>query len=114
MFDFAGLVMAVVIVFSNKVSINPDNVATPIAASLGDVSTAAIFAVCAEWIHSGTLARGDGFPFGSVATIAAFAFTFPVFYAIARQSKWTRNLIHSGWTPIISAMVISSGGGLFL
>lgn len=37
-----GLIMIGVIIGSRKVGINPDNVATPIAASLGDLITLAI------------------------------------------------------------------------
>lgn len=36
--------MIVVIVISHKCKINPDNIATPIAASLGDLTTLAILA----------------------------------------------------------------------
>lgn len=37
-----GLIMIGVIIGSRKVGINPDNVATPIAASLGDLITLAL------------------------------------------------------------------------
>ena len=37
-----GSVMIGVIVFSRRCGINPDNVATPIAASLGDLTTLAL------------------------------------------------------------------------
>ena len=43
-----GLVMVAVILASRKLSINPDNVATPIAASLGDLITLALL----SWISS--------------------------------------------------------------
>lgn len=39
-----GLVMIGVIIGSKKVGINPDNVATPIAASLGDLITLSLLA----------------------------------------------------------------------
>ncbi|MED6239831.1 hypothetical protein ATANTOWER_011817 [Ataeniobius toweri] len=39
-----GLIMIGVIVASRKVGINPDNVATPIAASLGDLITLSLLA----------------------------------------------------------------------
>ena len=39
-----GTVMIVVVIFSHKCKINPDNIATPIAASLGDLTTLAILA----------------------------------------------------------------------
>lgn len=40
----AGLVMIGVIIASRRVGINPDNVATPIAASLGDLITLSLLA----------------------------------------------------------------------
>lgn len=39
-----GLIMIGVIIASRKVGINPDNVATPIAASLGDLITLSLLA----------------------------------------------------------------------
>jgi solute carrier family 41 len=39
-----GTVMIIVIVLSHKCKINPDNIATPIAASLGDLTTLTILA----------------------------------------------------------------------
>lgn len=44
-----GIIMVGVIVGSKKTGINPDNVATPIAASFGDLITLAILA----WISQG-------------------------------------------------------------
>lgn len=43
-----GLVMSAVILLSRQMNINPDNVATPIAASLGDLTTLALL----SWIAS--------------------------------------------------------------
>lgn len=40
----SGMVMVAVIICSRKVGINPDNVATPIAASLGDLITLSLLA----------------------------------------------------------------------
>lgn len=40
----SGLVMVAVIIGSRKAGINPDNVATPIAASLGDLITLSLLA----------------------------------------------------------------------
>lgn len=42
--SLSGLVMVAVIIGSRKVGINPDNVATPIAASLGDLITLSLLA----------------------------------------------------------------------
>jgi solute carrier family 41 len=39
-----GIIMIIVIVLSHKCKINPDNIATPIAAALGDLTTLSILA----------------------------------------------------------------------
>lgn len=39
-----GTIMIIVVVISHKCKLNPDNIATPIAASLGDLTTLAILA----------------------------------------------------------------------
>lgn len=44
-------IMIIVIVLSHKCRINPDNIATPIAASLGDLTTLTILAVIGGFFH---------------------------------------------------------------
>ena len=46
-----GAIMIVVIVISYVVRINPDNVATPIAASLGDLVTLGLLSMIAKWLY---------------------------------------------------------------
>lgn len=46
-----GSIMILVIVISYVVRINPDNVATPIAASLGDLVTLGLLSVIANWLY---------------------------------------------------------------
>lgn len=47
-----GSVMAAVVVCSRKCNVNPDNVATPIAASLGDLTTLALLSAISRFLHS--------------------------------------------------------------
>jgi len=47
-----GSVMVGVVVLSRRCHINPDNVATPIAASLGDLTTISLLAVLAHGLFS--------------------------------------------------------------
>ena len=47
-----GSVMAAVVVFSRKCNVNPDNVATPIAASLGDLTTLALLSAISRFLHN--------------------------------------------------------------
>ena len=52
LFFFLGIIMVGVIVGSKKTGINPDNVATPIAASFGDLITLAILAWISQGLYS--------------------------------------------------------------
>ena len=47
-----GSVMVAVVLSSRKFNINPDNVATPIAASLGDLITLALLSAISRFLHS--------------------------------------------------------------
>ena len=49
-FILAAVMMAVIIL-SQKISINPDNIATPIAASLGDLVTLSILATVGTLLY---------------------------------------------------------------
>ena len=49
---FSGIIMVAVILFSHKYNINPDNVATPIAASLGDLTTLALLSGIATLLYN--------------------------------------------------------------
>ena len=46
-----GSLMVAIIVLSQKLRINPDNIATPIAASLGDLVTLALLSGISSFLH---------------------------------------------------------------
>ena len=46
-----GSLMVIVVVLSRKCNLNPDNIATPIAASLGDLVTLALLASISNFLH---------------------------------------------------------------
>lgn len=48
---FLGIIMVGVIVGSKKVGINPDNIATPLAASFGDLITLGLLAVVGQGFY---------------------------------------------------------------
>ncbi|KAL3289437.1 hypothetical protein HHI36_022862 [Cryptolaemus montrouzieri] len=105
-----GLVMIGVILFSKSFSINPDNVATPIAASLGDLTTLA----CLSWLAStyfNTIEKNVWF---SSASIIIALSLIPLWAYIASKEKHSQEVLCTGWTPVITAMIISSIGGLIL
>nr|XP_020660079.1 solute carrier family 41 member 2 [Pogona vitticeps] len=105
-----GIIMVGVIVGSKKTGINPDNVATPIAASFGDLITLAILA----WISQGLYDCLDKYYYISPLVGAFFLAMTPMWIVIAAKHPATRTVLHSGWEPVITAMVISSIGGLIL
>lgn len=104
-----GLVMIGVIIGSRKVGINPDNVATPIAASLGDLITLSLLAGV-----SSTLYEYIGIWYLSPLVCLVFLALIPLWVLVARQSPPIREVLRSGWQPVIVAMSISSFGGLIL
>ncbi|XP_048873225.1 solute carrier family 41 member 1 isoform X2 [Brienomyrus brachyistius] len=106
---FLGLVMVGVIIGSRKVGINPDNVATPIAASLGDLITLSLLAGV-----SSTLFEYREVWYLSPLVCGLFLLLIPVWVVIARRSPPIREVLKSGWQPVIVAMSISSIGGLIL
>uniref|UniRef100_A0A8C5MK17 Solute carrier family 41 member n=1 Tax=Leptobrachium leishanense TaxID=445787 RepID=A0A8C5MK17_9ANUR len=105
-----GIIMVGVIVGSKKTGINPDNVATPIAASFGDLITLAILA----WISQGLYYCIGIFSFASPLVGVFFLALTPIWIVIASKHPATRTVLHSGWEPVITAMLISSIGGLIL
>ncbi|XP_054833819.1 solute carrier family 41 member 3 isoform X1 [Eublepharis macularius] len=104
-----GLVMIGVIIGARKVGINPDNIATPIAASLGDLITLSLLAGI-----SSTLFKYIDVSYLSPLICAIFIVMIPLWVAIAKQSPPIAEVLKSGWQPVIVAMTISSIGGLIL
>jgi solute carrier family 41 len=105
-----GLVMVGVILFSRYFNINPDNVATPIAASLGDLTTLA----CLSWLASFFYNTIDSHPWFTTVIIILGLILVPVWAWIASRNEYTCTVLFSGWSPVIAAMIISSIGGLIL
>ncbi|KAF3814506.1 hypothetical protein GH733_017664 [Mirounga leonina] len=110
LFCKARIIMVGVIVGSKKTGINPDNVATPIAASFGDLITLAILA----WISQGLYSCLDNYYYISPLVGVFFLALTPIWIIIAAKHPATRTVLHSGWEPVITAMIISSIGGLIL
>ncbi|KAK9889165.1 hypothetical protein WA026_004446 [Henosepilachna vigintioctopunctata] len=105
-----GLVMIGVILLSKTFNINPDNVATPIAASLGDLTTL----TCLSWLASSYHSTIDENIWYSLISIVVALLLIPLWAWMASREKHSQQVLCSGWTPVISAMIISSLGGLIL
>ncbi|GFS39494.1 solute carrier family 41 member 2 [Trichonephila inaurata madagascariensis] len=102
-----GTITIFVVVFSRKININPDNIAAPIAASLGDVVTLALLSFISRFIF----ARSGQYIWVEAAVLIALLCTIPFWAILSYRNMYTRHVLYSGWIPIISAVVISSGGG---
>ncbi|XP_053562580.1 solute carrier family 41 member 1 [Bombina bombina] len=105
-----GLIMIGVIIGSKKLGINPDNVATPIAASLGDLVTLALLSAI-SWALYREMKHHE---FVNPLVCVLFIALLPVWFVIARRNPATREVLATGWEPVIIAMTISSVGGLIL
>lgn len=102
-------VMVGVVVASRIVGCNPDNVAAPIAASLGDITTLALLAYFAErlWQFPG-INLEIGIICGYCLIVA------PVCGWLASREPNSALVLRTGWTPVLASMVISSSGGLVM
>ncbi|XP_051978693.1 solute carrier family 41 member 2 [Xyrauchen texanus] len=105
-----GIIMVGVIVGSKKVGINPDNIATPIAASFGDLITLGLLAI----ISQGFFYYMEPYPYIAYLVCILFVCLIPLWVIISFRHPASHNLLYSSWEPIVTAMVISSLGGLIL
>jgi solute carrier family 41 len=104
-----GSVMCGVVILSRKWNINPDNIATPIAASLGDFTTMILLANISQYLYT-TLAN----PWLQDTLLTVLLILIPVWAIIARRNPHTSTVIVTGWFPICGAMLIQNGGGLIM
>uniref|UniRef100_A0AAY5ERL6 Solute carrier family 41 member n=1 Tax=Electrophorus electricus TaxID=8005 RepID=A0AAY5ERL6_ELEEL len=109
----ARLVMVGVVTGSRKVGINPDNVATPIAASLGDFITLLLLAGVSRFFYHYRDFKTLMW-YVPLVTCTIFLLLIPFWWVFARRSPQIREVLRSGWQPVIVAMLISSTGGLIL
>ncbi|XP_071438883.1 solute carrier family 41 member 1-like isoform X2 [Hetaerina americana] len=105
-----GLITAAVIVFSRHCNINPDNVATPIAASLGDITSLALLSWISTILYD-AIGKQD---WVAPLIISGYILVTPLWVWIAKKNKHTREVLYSGWLPVVAAMLISSMGGIIL
>ncbi|CEP15330.1 hypothetical protein [Parasitella parasitica] len=94
--------------FSARFDVDPDNIACPMASSTGDIVTLVLLASCA------TILQHQMESIFSTVIFLIMLSMIPVFGFIVWRNKHVKNLLFSGWTPIILAMVISSLAGVLL
>lgn len=103
-------VMIAVIMISHRFKMNPDNLATPLAASIGDVVSISIL----SFIASEFFLRLNAEIWVLYIVLGFFLVLLPFWILIVLKNKYTSSVLKSGWVPILSALLISGGGGLVL
>ncbi|GBC41027.2 solute carrier family 41 member 1-like [Rhizophagus irregularis DAOM 181602=DAOM 197198] len=103
-----GTFMCVLIILCRRFRINPDNIACPMASSLGDLLTLIILATCGEillqYLHT----------YVSTAMFLILAASIPLWVRFVWSNPTVHDLLVSGWSPLFMAMVIASMAGLVL
>uniref|UniRef100_A0A914XC98 SLC41A/MgtE integral membrane domain-containing protein n=1 Tax=Plectus sambesii TaxID=2011161 RepID=A0A914XC98_9BILA len=105
-----GVIMVIVVVCSRAVHVNPDNVATPIAASLGDLTTLSVLSLFGSLF----LQSHHGETWLNYVVVAGFLLATPLWIWLAAKDPDTAKVLENGWSPVIFAMLISSAGGFIL
>lgn len=104
-----GAITLLVVVCAHKVNINPDNVATPIAASLGDVTTLGLLSAISSYLYH---LKDDLVP--ACIIVGVFLLLVPVWGYMSYKNPYVKQVLYSGWIPVILAVVITSAGGYIL
>ncbi|CAH1098924.1 unnamed protein product [Psylliodes chrysocephalus] len=105
------LLLVSVIFLSHKMKLNPDNLATPLAASVGDLVSLIVLSSWARLLYS----IHDEYPWLMGIVLGVYILILlPLWIYIVKKNKYTCNILTEGWTPVITALMISGTGGLIL
>ncbi|XP_068595970.1 solute carrier family 41 member 2-like [Brachionichthys hirsutus] len=105
-----GIIMVGVITGTRRLGMNPDNVATPLASGFGDLITLAFLAGFSQWFY----ALLDFYPHVLYLVDLSFLSLIPLWIILTSKHPATVILLRTGWEPIITAMLVSSIGGVIL
>lgn len=103
-----GSFMCALVVVTRQMGGNPDNIASPLAGSLGDLLTLTLLGLISSF-----LVRFEGTILATLILVGLAAACVVCFLAAFRNA-YVRELLSSGWVPLVLAMFISSGAGVLL
>ncbi|XP_032582640.1 solute carrier family 41 member 1 isoform X2 [Drosophila sechellia] len=103
-------VLVAVILFSQKYRLNPDNLATPLAASIGDVVSISLLSFIASLLYDNIKTH----LWITFIVVTCYLVLLPMWVMIVLRNEYTRPVLKSGWVPVLSALCISGLGGLVL
>lgn len=89
---------------------NPDNLATPLAASIGDVVSISLLSFIASLLFE-NLGTHLWITF---VVVTCYFILLPFWVFLVYRNKYTRPVLTTGWVPVLSALFISGLGGLVL
>uniref|UniRef100_A0A6P7GI03 Solute carrier family 41 member 1-like isoform X2 n=1 Tax=Diabrotica virgifera virgifera TaxID=50390 RepID=A0A6P7GI03_DIAVI len=105
------ILLVTVIVISHKIKLNPDNLATPLAASVGDLVSLIVLSSWARLLYT----IHDKYPWLMGLILGGYILVLlPLWIYIVKRNEYTRTILTQGWTPVITALFISGTGGLIL
>ncbi|XP_041630668.1 solute carrier family 41 member 1 isoform X2 [Drosophila kikkawai] len=103
-------VLVAVILFSQRYRLNPDNLATPLAASIGDVVSISLLSFIASLLYEQIKTH----LWITFIVVCCYLVLLPMWVMIVLRNEYTRPVLKSGWVPVLSALCISGLGGLVL
>lgn len=108
------LLMILVVQVSASMKINPDNVATPIASSLGDITALMLTSLLGSTLYASI--NSPAFFWITSIVILVYSFLIPVWLNVAQENIHTHNVLteFSYWIPLIVAMILSTFSGIIL
>ncbi|EYB95826.1 hypothetical protein Y032_0155g3042 [Ancylostoma ceylanicum] len=105
-----GLLMIGVVIMARKFKVNPDNITTPVAASLGDVSTLFILL----GIGSVLLRIREQYCWVLVLALLCFYAIAAFAAVVASEDQFTVEVLKHGWWAVLAAMSITTLSGFVL
>ncbi|KAJ3387848.1 hypothetical protein HDU84_000452 [Entophlyctis sp. JEL0112] len=105
---FLGNVMSGTVVVCRILGVDPDNIATPVAASLGDLITLLLLAGLSSLLNKFI---DTSF---CVLLIVFILCLLPMWVFVVLRNTHVKDVLMTGWSSLFTAMMISSVGGIVL
>ncbi|KIM26107.1 hypothetical protein M408DRAFT_200605 [Serendipita vermifera MAFF 305830] len=102
-----GAFMCCLVLLCRYFKLNPDNIAPAVASALGDLLTLSLFGLSSHFLYPLSTA-------GLIAVQLGYITIFIGSFYLTLKNPRIKGLLREGWTPLLSAMVISSGTGMIL
>ncbi|KAF8257116.1 hypothetical protein EI94DRAFT_1760608 [Lactarius quietus] len=103
-----GSFVSGLVVLCRKLGRNPDNIVPPITSCLSDLVTLSLLGVMSAVL---TLGIGTVVPYLVITVVTVCAIASFVF---VRRNEHVKSLLSTGWSPLLGAVVVTSGSGRVL